>query len=77
MEEVMMYSIKENDILCCVDEKDSHFLKICKVKNIEYDESYPIITNVTVLYEDENVTYKAIDMEYNFIVVKGQPLIFD
>lgn len=70
--------IKNDDILCCVNEKFIHFLKFCKVENIEYDDSYPtVIKSVTVRYENETVTYKALDMEYNFIVVKGMALIFD
>lgn len=73
-----MLGIKECDILCCINENDSHFLKFCKVKNIEYDDSYPtVIKAVTVHYENETVTYKALDMDYNFIVVKGQTLTFD
>ena len=55
-----------------------HFLKFCKVDNIEYDDSYPtVIKAVTVHYENETITYKASDMEYNFIVVKGIPLVLD
>ena len=73
-----MNSIKKYDILCCVNEKDSHFLKFCKVDSIEYDDSYPtFIKSVKVHYENETVTYKALDMEYNFIIVKGMTLIFD
>jgi len=73
-----MYNIKENDILCCVNEKFIHFLKFCKVENIEYDDSYPtVIKAVTVRYENGTMTYTASDMEYNFIVVKGMTLIFD
>lgn len=73
-----MLTIKKDDILCCVNEKFVHFLKFCKVDNIEYDDSYPtVIKTVTVRYENETVTYKALDMEYNFIVVKGMPLVFD
>lgn len=73
-----MLIIKKDDILCCVNEKFIHFLKFCKVENIEYDDSYPTVINaVTVRYENGTVTYKASDMEYNFIVVKGMTLIFD
>lgn len=73
-----MLIIKKDDILCCVNEKDSHFLKFCKVYNIRYDDSYPtIIKSITVRYENETVTYKASYMEYNFILVKGTTLIFD
>ena len=73
-----MNQIKKYDILICVNEKDPHFLKTCKVDNIEYDNSYPaVIKAVTVHYENETVTYEASDMEYNFIVVKGMALIFD
>ena len=73
-----MLTIKEHDILCCVNEKDSYFLKFCKVENIEYDDTYPTVVKlVTVRYENETVTYKALDMEYNFIIVKGTTLIFD
>jgi len=73
-----MLIIKKDDILCCVNEKFIHFLKFCKVDSIEYDDSYPtVIKAVTVRYETETVTYKASDMEYNFIVVKGMALIFD
>ena len=73
-----MLDIKKYDILCCVNETDSHFLKLCRVENIEYDSSYPtVITNINVLYEDGNVKYKALDMEYNFIIVKGKVLSFD
>lgn len=73
-----MNNIKECDILCCINEKDSHFLKFCKVESIEYDDSYPtVIKSVTVRYENETVTHKALDMEYNFIIVKGTTLIFD
>ena len=72
-----MLAIKENDILCCVNEKDSHFLKFCKVEIIECYEHCSDIKSVTVKYENETVTYKALDMEYNFIIVKGMTLIFD
>jgi hypothetical protein len=73
-----MNKIKKYDILCCVNEKDSHFLKFCKVDSIEYDDSYPtVIKSVEVRYENETVIYKAMDMEYNFIIVKRQTLIFD
>ena len=73
-----MNEIKKYDILCCVNEKDSHFLKFCKVDSIEYDDSYPtVIKSVTVCYENETITYKALDMEYNFIVVKGITVTFD
>lgn len=73
-----MLVIKKDDILCCVNEKFIHFLKFCKVESIEYDDSYPtVVKSVTVRYENETVTYKASNMEYNFIVVKGMPLTFD
>ena len=70
-------NIKEGTILVCINENDSHYLKICQVKDIEYDEYYPLINNIIVKYPDEVVKYKAIDMEYNFIIVKGQTLTFD
>lgn len=72
-----MLSIKENDILCCVNEKFIHFLKFCKVTNIEYYEHSSDVKNITVRYENETVIYKALDMEYNFIIVKGITLTFD
>ena len=72
-----MVKIKEHDILYCINEKDSHFLKPCKVKNIEYDSYYPWVAKLTVKYENETKTYKAIDMEYNFIIINGSILTFD
>lgn len=72
-----MLVIKENDILCCVNEKDCHFLKFCKVENIICYEHCSDIKSVMVRYENETIMYKALDMEYNFIIVKGLPLIFD
>jgi hypothetical protein len=72
-----MTEIKKYDILICVNEKDPHFLKNCKVESVECDTYSPNIKYVSVRYNDSVETYKALDMEYNFIIVKGQPLIFD
>ena len=72
-----MNNIKEHDILICTNEKDSHFLKLGKVENIEYDEYYPIIKNINIKYDNDLVTYKALDMEYEFMIVNGTILSFD
>ena len=73
-----MNQIKKYDILCCINEKDSHYLKIGQVEDVEYDKDYStVVKNVSVKYQDEIINYKALDMEYNFIIVKGQVLTFD
>ena len=72
-----MNVIKKYDVLICVNQNDSHYLKIGQVEDVEYDKDYPVVKNVNVKYRDEIVKYKALDMEYNFIVVNGKILMFD
>ena len=72
-----MKQINKYDILICVDEKDAHFLKSCKVESVECDTYSPDIKYVTVRYNNDVETYKALDMEYNFIIVTGKPVVFD
>ena len=73
-----MIAIKKYDIIICVNQNDSHYLKTGQVEDVEYDKDYPtVVNNINVTYQDETVKYKALDMEYIFIVVKGMPLTFD
>lgn len=73
-----MLAIKKYDIIICVNQNDSHYLKTGQVEDVEYDKDYPtVVKNINVKYQDETVNYKALDMEYNFIIVNGKILIFD
>ena len=72
-----MNVIKKYDVLICVNQNDSHYLKIGQVEDVEYDKDYPVVKNVNIKYQDEIVKYKALDIEYNFIVVNGKTLLFD
>lgn len=69
--------IKKYDVLICVNQNDSHYLKIGQVEDVEYDKDYAVVKNVNVKYQGEIVKYKALDIEYNFIVVNGKILMFD
>jgi len=67
-----MNTIKKYDVLICVNQNDSHYLKIGQVEDVEYDKDYPVVKKVTIKYQDAIVIYKALDMEYNFIIVNGK-----